>query len=322
MKRLVIATAGGAELGVGHVMRAASLAREAVSHGIGTVMHVAGEESVRRAAAREIPEVPIEPWDGVSHVAANARGLLIDAPHPIAPVVDAARAAGVPTTVLDRLDTLETASWTVLPVLHAEPRAHPRLRHGADWCVLEPRRLGLPVPSFPGERDLLLVAFGGADAGGWTRQVAEALPAPPPSGLRPVFAVGPAAPPERADELAPYGEVLRAPSRRELFAWMGRARLAVCGFGVTLYELAALGTPALVFARDDADATAALRLSERGIGRLVGPAGGFDADAFRDALVDALHDDWPERTHRQGLQALGDGAGAGRILELTLGDRR
>ena len=318
MRPLAIATSGGAEQGLGHVMRTASLAREALSRGIAVSFHVAGDEAVRRVAAKEVPEAALFAWDGVSDVSMGARGLVIDAPHAIDGVLAAARDADVPTTVLDRVDQIEAASWTVLPVLHAEPQADPRVRQGPDWCVIEPWNLGLVAPAFPGDRDLLLMVFGGADVGGLSLRVAEALSAAPDMGLRPVFVMGPAAPTERADELTRYGEVLRAPCRSELYGWMGRARLAVCAFGVTLYELAALGTPALVFTRNDADAAAALRLAGHGIGRVLGQMTDFDPTAFQDALEDALHGDWPAYAHAQGLRALGDGAGPKRILDLAL----
>lgn len=318
MRPLAIAASGGAKQGLGHVLRSASLAREAVSRGIAVSFHIAGNEQLRRVAAAEVPEASILVWDGVSDVSAGARAVVIDAPHAIGDVLTAARDANVPTTVLDRIDQIEAASWTVLPVLHAEPQRDRRVRQGADWCVIEPLNLGLTAPAYPGERDLLLVVFGGADVGGLSLRVAEALSAAPDTGLRPVFAMGPGAPPERADELTRYGEVLRAPCRRELYGWMGRARLAVCSFGVTLYELAALGTPALVFPRSEADVAAALRLADQGIGRVLGRADEFDPAAFLDALGDALRGDWPAYTHGQGLRALGDGDGPKRILELAL----
>lgn len=320
MKPLAIATSGGARQGLGHVYRATSLVREAVSQGIPVSFHIAGDECVRAAAAHEAPEATILSWDGVSSVAAGTCALVVDAPHEIGGLLTSAREANVPAMVLDRTDQIEAARWTVLPVLHAKPQQDPRLRQGADWCVVEPWNLGLAAPSYPGDRDVLLVLFGGADAGHHSLQVAEALSSAPDSGLRPVFVVGPAAPPERARELARHGEVLCAPPRRELFGWMGRSRLAICAFGVSLYELASLGTPALFFSRGEEDAAAALRLASHGIGRFLGEANNLDAHALLDALENALHGDWPAHTHAAGLRALGDGAGPKRILELALSD--
>ncbi|MCP3984513.1 MAG: hypothetical protein GY723_08985 [bacterium] len=318
MRPLAIAAAGGAEHGLGHVLRAASLAREAVARGVAVSFHVAGDERVRETAACEVPETPIHPWDGVSDIASGARGLVIDAPHAIGELLAAAQDSDIPAMVLDRTDQIDAARWTVLPVLHAEPQTDSRVRQGADWCVIEPWNLGLRAPAYPGTRDLLLVLFGGADTDGHSLRVAEALTAGPETGLKPVFVVGPAAPAARARELAGYGEVLHAPSRHELYGWMGRARLGICAFGVSLYELAALGTPALFFTRSEEDVDAALRLAMHGIGRFLGNAADFDAAAVLDALDDALRGEWLAYTHARGLRALGDGGGSKRILELAL----
>ena len=76
MRPLAIAASGGAEQGLGHVLRAASLAREALSRGIAVSFHIAGDDGVRCLAAKEAPEASLLAWDGVSDVSMTAPGEL------------------------------------------------------------------------------------------------------------------------------------------------------------------------------------------------------------------------------------------------------
>ncbi len=322
MSSVALLGMGGPEVGLGHVMRLASLAREAHRLGIEAALWIAGDDSARAATRRELPDIAVHRWDPVAPPP-RADALILDAPGAHRGAVDASAAAGIPCLVLDRLDLVDAATWTVLPVLHAPPSGHPRVRQGPDWCVVEPRIRRLAPSPFPGERDRLLVVLGGADPEALTLHVAEALAAGRAEGARPLYVVGPAAPAGRTHALTRLGvcpeDLLQAPTRAELYEAMGRARLAICAFGLTLYELAALGTPALVFARSPEDARALERLEALGLGRSLGLCADFDPAVLRREIERALRLDVGQRDHERGLCALGDGQGPRRILELALG---
>lgn len=308
---------GGKTIGLGHVLRAVSLAREARRMGLSPTLWVAGDREAVIRASREAPEVTVRPLGPTDDPCATARALILDSPSDLTPWLDAADARGLPSLVLDRLDAVDRATWTVLPVLHAEPTAHPRVRQGADWCVVEPLHRGLSAPPYPGQRDRLLVVLGGADAGGLTACVARALPDLRRSGLEPLLVVGPAAASSSLATCRELGKVLHAPSRRRLLRTMATARLAVCGFGLSLYELAALGTPALTYTRGPGDAAAAERLAALGIGRPMGDVRDFDSQALARNVLELLDSDRAVRMHELGRQALGDGKAVRRILELV-----
>lgn len=320
---LRFAVSGGRATGLGHVMRCATLAREARSRGLSVDFALAGDELAVRALEEALPGVAVGPWRDGEDAAEGAAALVLDAREALGPALAAATRRGVRTVVLDRVDHLDDADWTVLPILHGPALAHPRLLQGADWCIVEPAALGLGAPPHPGRRDLLLVTLGGSDPHDATRRVATALERPPAGCPRPLFVVGPAAEArrERSEALRRAGfEVVAGPARPTLFGFMARARLAIAGFGITAYELAWLGTPALHVTQRPDDGEEARRLEAAGIGRLVGDAADLEPGAVRDALERALDPRWLRRASEAGRAALADGCGTARVVDLAAGE--
>lgn len=335
--RLAIATAGSARLGLGHCLRGATIAR-AASALADVALFVRGDAAALRAAARELGRTRIAvhgvaerapQWEQSGALDADA--LVVDDPGDVAPLVDAAIARGLGCVVLDRLDLAARAHATVVPsplAFAPDVGVDPaRVRSGAAWCVVEPRERGLDAPPWPGARDSVLVAFGGADPEACTEPVARALAARAglaERGLRVEAIVGPAsALAARMRDASPargeHGGVhwLVAPSRAGVYAAMQRARVAVCAFGTGLYELAALGTPALVATRGARDAAIARSLATLGIGRPIGDAAALDAAAVAREVECALDAEWARAAAARGAAALGDGRGARRIAELA-----
>ncbi len=325
MRSLGLFAQGGREIGLGHVMRTTSLAREARRLGLEPTLWIEGDEAARQAARREAGETPVNDPGAVSDVPASADAWILDGPGKLEAFLEMAEALDRRTIVLDRLDLIDRATWTVLPVLHAPASQDRRVRQGADWCIVDPWLRGRRADEHAA-RDGLLVVFGGADPEGLLLRLAEACRTEAPCGVTPRFVIGPAAPAGRVRALARLGfspddddrSVLVAPNRDELYAAMAEARVAICGFGLCLYELAALGTPAFCVTRSAADADAAERLAALGIGRPLGSAEAFDASHFVSTVRDVLAEGGSESAARSAIAALGDGGGPRRILELAL----
>lgn len=322
---------GGSEAGLGHVMRCATIAAEARARGLRVGFALRGDDAAACALARELPGVDLVPWSDPPSALRDARAIVLDTRDPIAGEIALARSAGVRSLVLDRTDHLDDADWTVLPVLHAPRIAHPHARQGGRWCVLAPAFRGLGVPPYPDGRDGVLVTLGGADPLDLTSRVAaelrEALDdADAPARLRVDFVIGPAfAARERMEQaLRAQGWRVHAPlSRRAMCALMSRARFAIVGFGTTLSELAFMGVPALTLTHHESDLPDAARLEALGIARCGGFGGRFDASRFHAALRTSLFDDgWCRRASGRARALLGDGAGAGRIVDLLFAPRR
>jgi spore coat polysaccharide biosynthesis protein SpsF len=178
---------------------------------------------------------------------------------------------------------------------------------------------GKPLHTFPGRapgaRPILLVAMGGSDPQGLTLRAAQALvPLDPVFRIRFVIGTG------MKDAAKIGASVVALKSNYEtvegaddLATEYASADLALCAFGVTAYELAAFGVPAIYLGLSEDHARSASAFEASGMGVSLGVAAQL---ADRDILgsVKALMNDAARRRemHNAGLATL-DGSGAARI---------
>ncbi|NOT31393.1 MAG: hypothetical protein HOP15_13180, partial [Planctomycetes bacterium] len=217
---------------------------------------------------------------------------------------------GVPSYLVEnRSAAREWASFVVHPNLcvaaDAWERVHAaRVLRGPEWIPLRREVRALrPAPS----RTLdLLVTFGGSDPLGSTERVLAALP----TGLRVAVSVGAHMQPrrgaiERAAEKV-GAEVL--PTNAALGPWMARARVAITALGTTLYELAYLGTSALVLANYASDRPVLEGYRQAGLFEPLGLASEFDERALGATLRAAFERVRAPSAPSAEIRGLGEGA--------------
>jgi spore coat polysaccharide biosynthesis predicted glycosyltransferase SpsG len=321
--RIRFLVSGGADVGLGHVMRTAVLAAEARRQGHGVTVVVRGDAAAHSALAAELPGAPIEPWHDAGSAVSPAGAIVIDSPEDIRAELMSARQRGVRSLVLDRLDHLDHADATVLPVLHGPSIEHPRLFQGAIYLAIAPAvRAAGPAP-YPGERAIALITAGGADPLGMTAPLTEALrlalrdrPDAPAIHVvvGPAFANGNTV----ARQLAgPKTYVHRALSRAALAALMAQSRFALAGFGTSVYDLALLGTPTVYWTHRASDVEAADRLEARGVGASGGSGTQLIPAAIAAALArTVLRDDWCAAASLRGQRLVSPADGARALLRL------
>ncbi len=321
-------TSGGAAEGIGHLARCAEIAREARARGLRVELAVRGDTSVRSV----LGDLPVVDWTAPSRLAADTRWLAFDTKQPIDSELRRARRAGTRSLVLDRLDHLERADWTVIPALHAPPLQHPRLSAGASWVPLPPPLRRPQLPPYPGTRDALVVSLGGSDPRSLTapvcRAVDEALDrTPPPEGwpTRHVL-LGPAIADRDALAAQLLGRGWTVHPRLEpqaLGALLARSRGAVVAFGTTILQLAHLGVPTVYVTHRAEDVPDAVRLEAIGVGRLGADGGFFARDELVGALRKSLFDaEWCLRASSRGRALAGDGRGAARLVDRLFPESR
>jgi spore coat polysaccharide biosynthesis protein SpsF len=187
-------------------------------------------------------------------------------------------------------------------------------RIGWEWSLL-----GLSPHLTPARgisaRPVLLVAMGGSDPQGLTLRAAKAL-APLDSAFRIRFVIGTG----MADAAKVAAGVVTIKNNYEtvegaddLAIEYASADLALCAFGVTAYELAAFGVPAIYLGLTEDHARSASAFEAAGMGVSLGVASEIEDDQIL-ASVKALMQDAARRREMRavGLATL-NGNGAARI---------
>jgi spore coat polysaccharide biosynthesis predicted glycosyltransferase SpsG len=324
--RIRFLVSGGAGSGLGHVMRTAVVAAEARRQGHGVTMVVRGDAAARAALASELPGAPIETWQEATSAVSTGGPILIDSPDDISAELATARQRGIRSVVLDRTDHLDHADATVLPILHGPSIAHPRLFQGAEFVAVAPAVRAADVASYPGNRSIAVVTAGGADPIGLTAPLTEALLGVLSGAREPTVhvVVGPAFTGANAlvRRLARSSAcVHRALPRAGLATLMAHARFALTGFGTTVYDLAALGTPVVYWTHRTSDLEGARRLEARGLGACGGDGMAMTPAQITTVLMQTVRrDDWCVDASARGRALVGRADGARAVLRVLAGD--
>jgi spore coat polysaccharide biosynthesis protein SpsF len=297
---------GGGPIGFGHVKRSLALARAfRDALGLGAVFAMQPNADAQTLVAAG--GFPIETWraglsesDWLSGVIARRRPMAAIFDTRVeggARAVRTARMAGVLTAVVDdSSDRRLEADLAFYPPVPQAVRLEWRgaaAQHfvGWDWAAIGQEPLLYTARS--GDRPLnVLVTMGGSDPAAQTLPAVRAI-----VGVmgthRMTVAVGTGF--ERRAEVLRSLRQLPGPMEildgvEDLRPAMQAADLAVAMFGVTAYELAAHGVPALYLTLTPDHAQSAQAFVAAGMGRIVGAAGCGEsaiADALRALLADA-----------------------------------
>jgi spore coat polysaccharide biosynthesis protein SpsF len=313
---------GGGRFGYGHVKRMVALARALRDReGLGVVFAFAGSEDgqqiVRRAGFASV---------SAGHLSAviaaeKPEMLILDAPEgPSRAQLERLKRQVAVTAVIDdggeRRLAADLAYYPPVPQALAlgwsGSGCLPRI--GWEWSLLglnphaQPERVA-------GVRPTLLVTMGGSDPQRLTERAAEAL-AGLASSFRIRFVIGAG----MADAAALAARV--AARRRnyetvegadDLSTEYAHADLALCAFGVSAYELAAYGVPAVYLGLTADHARSACAFAEAGMGVSLGVAGEVsDAEVLR-AVQSLMYNASARRRMRHMGLSLIDGQGAARI---------
>ena len=319
---------GGGPFGYGHVKRMVALARALRDReGIGAVFALNGSEE----AAEPIRRAGFQ----VTMLCGEA-GLqtLVDANKPDILLLDGrggpSRAEleklkrGVPVTAViddghERRLAADYAYYPPVPGAEAlewaGSNALPRL--GWEWAILglNPNAAPQAGDASRSSRPTVLVAMGGSDPHGLTLRMAKALAVLDPV-FRIRFVIGTGM--KDARKVARGLVMLKknyetVEGADDLSVEYASADLALCAFGVSAYELAALGIPALYLCLNEDHAASASAFTDAGMGMSLGLAGNVsDAEIARNVQW-LLNKSNVRRAMRNAGLSLMDGQGARRI---------
>jgi spore coat polysaccharide biosynthesis protein SpsF len=199
-------------------------------------------------------------------------------------------------------------------------------RIGWEWALLGLAKAKLKARPRTG-RPTVLVTMGGSDPAGLTLRTARALAKLDPV-FRARFVIGPGMTDgprtaKRIASLAPHFETIEGAG--DLATEFAASDLAIAAFGVTAYELAAYGVPALYLCLTADHAASASAFEDAGIGVSLGVENRIEDFDIASATWALLNDAARRREmHATGLMTI-DGDGAARIaadLAASLKQRR
>jgi spore coat polysaccharide biosynthesis protein SpsF len=187
-------------------------------------------------------------------------------------------------------------------------------RIGWEWSLLGLNPHLTPVGAMS-LRPTLLVAMGGSDPQGLTLRAAKALaPLDPVFRIRFVIGTGMAdAAKVAAGVVALKTNYETVEGADDLATEYASADLALCAFGVTAYELAAFGVPAVYLGLTEDHARSASAFEQAGMGRSLGVAADVSDDDILSAVKALMNDTVRRRAMRNAGLAILDGSGAARI---------
>jgi len=316
---------GGGPLGYGHVKRMVSLARALRDReSIGAVFAVHGTVDALTPIRRAGFEAQLLTGDDhLAELAARLKPqmLLLDCREgPSRNVLERLTAEIPVSAVIDdgseRRLAVDFAYYPPVPQAKALDWTGARTvaRIGWEWALTGLNPHLTPARALAA-RPTLLVAMGGSDPFGLTLRAAQALVHIDPA-WRVRFVIG--AGMQEADKVAAAivalsGRYETVEHADDLAVEYAHADLGLCAFGVTAYEMAAFGVPALYLGLTEDHAMSARAFDEAGMGQLLGTIAEVTDEQIAAAVRGLMQDAPRRRLMRKVGLSLMDGDGAGRI---------
>lgn len=333
--RVLFRADGGPSLGMGHVFRSLAIAdvlRGNTRAEIAFLMSAVHAPGVRTVGDHGYDVRTVGP--DLEECLEAIRGFAPDILINDLPALDAAYLRAVshlPTTTVNLVDTPDDLESTghyehlIVSVMNEDQQTPESFYGGPEYAILREHFRGRSKV-VRDEARLVLLSFGGSDPQGLTVKAARVLTALP-SAVELVAVTGPAfSDPRALDSSLP---ALSRPVRIErevggerLAELMLEADLMVGSGGMSVYEIAALGTPGVVLAQNEREDKRMREFARHGTVRYLG-LGPDVAEADLFAAVDGLLKDAALRREMSARgRALVDGLGAARAADAVLANHR
>jgi len=328
---------GSSTIGIGHVMRCLALADEFRS-----VHHMESGFALRKdrsgAALIDKSNYPVlfppdstsfdyEEWLRNMVRRTDSQALILDVRDdlPTSALRELSKSGTALITIDDPSDRRMFADLAFYPPVPQVSRMDwtdfaGRLFTGWDWIPLRRDLAGSFVDPLVSDKPKILVTTGGADSAGMAPKIANFLDKVD-RPLRAVFVAGPAfqhgSELEKAVADAKHDLSIEKNPQR-LPDLMAGADLAVASFGVTAYELAALGVPALYLCLTTDHQESASAFVDEGIGISLGLFSEVDGEKFRRELRRLLDSFELRHTMSHRGREIVDARGTSRISQVIV----
>jgi spore coat polysaccharide biosynthesis predicted glycosyltransferase SpsG/CMP-N-acetylneuraminic acid synthetase len=330
--RILFRADGSASIGMGHVYRSLAIAdalRQSSRADVAFLMsaeHGDGIRTVARAGypVRVVAEGHVAAY--IDHIRDYAPEILINDLKRIddSYLRELAHLGATTVNLVDTLDDLEITehyAQVIVSVMNEDRETPEGFYGGPAYAILRSHFRGQGAKEIREQPRQVLLSFGGSDPQGLTLKAARALDGlPAPVEL--VAVAGPAFA-HRADFEALAGTLgRRVPlihqAEGHIADLMFDADVVVGSGGMSVYEIAALGTPGIVLAQNAKEDRRMREFSRHGTLEYLGLGTEVDEARLREAVVSLLQDAPRRREMSQRGRALVDGWGAVRAADLVL----
>ena len=329
--RILFRADGSASMGMGHVYRSLAIAdalRELSRAEIAFLMsadHAEGLITVSRYGypVRVVGDGRLENY--LEHIRDFSPAILInDLPAVDAAYLEALSHLGATTVnLVDTLDDLERTehyAQVIVSVMNEERETPEGFYGGPGYAILRSHFRGREKEVRADPR-MVLLTFGGSDPQGLTLKTARAL-----QGLEPtveiVAVAGPAFPYRQEFEDLARSLPRRVPlinqAAGHIADLMLEADVVVGSGGMTVYEIAALGTPGIVLGQNAREESRMHEFARHGTVSYLGLGTEVGEEALLSAVQALLHDPGRRGEMSARGRALVDGLGATRAAGLVL----
>jgi spore coat polysaccharide biosynthesis predicted glycosyltransferase SpsG/CMP-N-acetylneuraminic acid synthetase len=329
--RILFRVDGSSEIGLGHVYRSLAIAhalRSTSRAEIAFLMsaeHADGIRVVSREgyAVRVSGDTRLETY--LEHVRDFSPAILIND----LPVVEErylralAHVGATTVNLVDTLDDLERAGYyaqVIVSVMNEDRQTPEGFYGGPGYAILRSHFQGR-VKDVRDAARLVLLTFGGSDPQALTLHAARALRGLP-AGIELLAVAGPAFCYRNEFEALSAELLRRIPLINEagghIADLMLEADVVVCSGGMSVYEVAALGTPAVVMGQNAREDARMRSFARHGTIEYLGLGTEVTEEALLDAVRALLLDPARRRAMSERGRGLVDGLGAARAAELVL----
>jgi spore coat polysaccharide biosynthesis protein SpsF len=278
--------------------------------------------AVRRAAGADAGELLAAVREAAPHILINDL-----------PDLDPAylrELARLPTTTVnlvdgpDALESAEEAQHLIVSLIKEERETPEGFFGGPEYAILR-AHFGGAAKEVRARAERVLLSFGGSDPQGLTLKAARALGVLPPE-VEVVAVAGPAFSHRREFEALASSLPRRVPlvdrEGAHIADLMLEADVVVGSGGMSVYELAALGTPGVVLGQNAREDKRMREFARHGTVEYLGLGPEVEEGAIGEAVRALLADAGRRRAMSERGRALVDGRGAARTAEMVLERRR
>jgi spore coat polysaccharide biosynthesis predicted glycosyltransferase SpsG len=339
-KSIVMRLDVGHEVGTGHWARCSALASWLMDFDVDYVVAadaegqwtVAGRERVTCLPLDQNDDVEMAWWRGAGHAADAvifdfsypARVASRDATRMLVSNIGGTNCRRILIDGIGSQTLVENDDWpldaVVVPYVGAHTKmAYPTVMLGTEFFIL-PSDLGPPPRrSAAGPVHRVLVTMGGSDPRGLTLRVLDAFARMPTMDLRIDVVVGPAFAVSLAETIRARASsdarvrIIDAPA--SLAKYLTEADLAVTATGLTKYEVAWAGVPAVQISTDRLNAEVNRSFEREGVALHLGAADEVDAASIAKAISNLAADTTRRDQMTRRGQTLVDGRGGERIAQ-------